>query len=364
LLAEAGAAHAWARRHDTGTAVRLTRALHDHAVDGLRDEVLGWAALLVADAGGRAHPAAHASLAARLVLGGRHVEGARHARRALASADALADRLHAIEVLADAALFEGDLDEAAALGDVLVEHGTRAGSVHHVEIGHSYRVLRLTYTGETSAARDALARCRAAVDALGVPPGPTTAGWLAFLAGEVEADADPPAALASLRAARDLAAVAGNRYLGGVARSAATALLARHGDARVTRTDGPGTPWSDVAEVLRWWLDAGDRTHLVTTLRNVLVLLERAGDDDGAATLWGAVVEADDVPVAYGTERARLDDVRAALEHRLGAARFADRVRTGRARSPEQAAHGLLTPGATPSTTTSAPGDDPYRTSR
>lgn len=333
LLAEARAAHAWARRSDLPSAVRITRALHDHAVDGLHDEVLGWAAQLVADAHGSAHPAAHASLASRLVLGGRHVEGAGHARRALATADDPVDRMHALEALADAALFEGELDDAAAIGDTLAALATRTGAPHLVGVGHSYQVLRLAYTGRTAAAREALGRCRDAVEAAASatsPPGPTTAGWLAFLAGEVEADADPDVALAALRSARDLAAAGGNRYLGGVARSAATALLARHGDPAAVR--------DDVAEVLTWWREAGDRTHLVTTLRNLLVLLARAGDDATAATLWGTVVAADGVPVAYGTERDRLEDVRTTLADRLGTERFAALVVRGASRTPEQAA--------------------------
>lgn len=106
LLAEARAAHAWARRSDLPSAVRITRALHDHAVDGLHDEVLGWAAQNVADLGPPTQP--RTSLASRLVLGGRHVEGAGHARRALATADDPVDRMHALEALADAALFEGE----------------------------------------------------------------------------------------------------------------------------------------------------------------------------------------------------------------------------------------------------------------
>ncbi|MDC7121386.1 winged helix-turn-helix domain-containing protein [Cellulomonas fimi] len=340
LLAEARAAHAWSRRHDVACAVRITRALHDHAVDGLHDEALGWAAQLVADGGGSAHPAAHVSLASRLVLGGRHVEGAGHARRALATADDPVDRMHALEALADAALFEGELDDAAALGDALAGLATRTGAPHLVGVGHSYRVLRLAYTGGTAAARDALARCRDAVDAAAAaasPPGPTTAGWLAFLEGEVEADADPDAALTALRTARDLAAAGGNRYLGGVARSAATALLARHGD--------PAAVHDDVAEVLRWWREAGDRTHLVTTLRNLLVLLARAGDDAGAATLWGTVVAAHGVPAAYGTERDRLDGLRSTLVGRLGADRFAVLVARGAARTPEQAADDVVAGG-------------------
>lgn len=164
-------------------------------------------------------------------------------------------------------------------------------------------MLRLAYTGRTAAAREALGRCRDAVEAAasatspaGTDDGP--AGSRSSRARSGGRGPGPDVALAALRSARDLAAAGGNRYLGGVARSAATALLARHGDPAAVR--------DDVAEVLTWW--RGPATARTSSRRNLLVLLARAGDDATAATLWGTVVAADGVPVAYGTERDRLED--------------------------------------------------------
>jgi hypothetical protein len=76
---------------------------------------------------------------------------------------------------------------------------------------------------------------------------------------------------------------------------------------------------SSFAEAIWHWEELADRTHQLTTLRNLAVLLERADEPDAAAELLGAV-DRTDVPT-YGEEAARLEAVRTWTHQRLGADR-------------------------------------------
>jgi hypothetical protein len=134
---------------------------------------------------------------------------------------------------------------------------------------------------------------------------------LAYTRGEVLAATDPDGAFAAYDDALALAEGVGNRLLGGVALVSSCSLRARVGD--VERS------LSSFAEAIRHWERLADRTHQLTTLRNLAVLLERADEPEAAAELLGAV-DRTDVPT-YGEEAARLETVRAWTYERLGADR-------------------------------------------
>jgi predicted ATPase/DNA-binding SARP family transcriptional activator len=313
LLPDLRVAHAWAATHDPDLAVRLTRALHRHAVDALRTDVLAWPVPGREDA-----PAVLAALAARALVQGHRGGAGRRAQHALAGAADAADRLHALEVLADLALFEGRTDDAVALGGRIAAEAQHAADPHYRVIGLTYPALVAAYRDRPLAADAALAVLRRAVHP--VLAAPSDRAWLAFTTGEVLARTDPAAAVAALADARELAESVGDRYLSGVARAATVAAVARRPD--------PAGALDELLALARDWAPAGDRTHLLTALRNAVPLLLRLDRAEEAALLLGAVT-APDLPVTYGVEADTLAGARAGLVAALGAPRLAALVDAG-----------------------------------
>ncbi|MBC7290074.1 MAG: hypothetical protein H5T83_01900, partial [Actinotalea sp.] len=309
VLAELRTAHSWARTHDPSLAAELTAHLQAFAVATQADEVLQWGARLapvLADDEDRA--VAEVAAAARLSVAGELAVATGRALTALEAARRPATRWAALEVLADAALYDGRLEECGRLGTRLRAEAGEAGDRLYVALGGTSCALALAYAEDRTAARAELAATTALLDRLG-PLSPSSSGWLAYAAAEVEAEPDPAAAAEHLHRAVTLADATGNRYLGGVARVARTSLQARHGD--------PADAAAPFADVVRWWLDQGNRTHLLTALRNLVELQVRLGRDGAAAELWGAVVPATLSP-SYGAERRRLDRAAEVLAGRLG----------------------------------------------
>jgi len=313
LLPDLRVAHAWASTHDPDLAVRLTRALHRHAVDALRTDVLAWPVPGREDA-----PAVLAALAARALVQGHRGGAGRRAQHALAGATDAADRLHALEVLADLALFEGRTDDAVALGGRIAAEAQHAADPHYRVIGLTYPALVAAYRDRPLAAEAALAVLRRAVHP--VLAAPSDRAWLAFTTGEVLARTDPAAAVAALADARELAEAVGDRYLSGVARAATVAAVARRPD--------PAGALDELLALARDWAPTGDRTHLLTALRNAVPLLLRLDRPEDAAVLLGAVT-APDLPVTYGVEADALAGARAGLTAALGARRLAELVDLG-----------------------------------
>jgi hypothetical protein len=337
VTAELREAHAWGRTHDPSLAVRLSRALHLYAASGLHDEVFGWIARLAPAVDGDAAATAvvDAAVGARLALAGEFRTSAGRAARAVALAGDEVTRLRGLESLADVALYEGRLDDAEAQARAMVVAAEGLGDVVYRAIGTASVCLALGYGGRTDQALADLApadvEIRAAAGPGGLPP--TAEGWLVYCRGELVLDRDPPAAIAALRRAVELADSAGNRYLGGVARVSLTSLEARAGQ--------PRQALQAFDDVVRHWLLRGNHTHLLTTLRNLVDLFVRVGHDDAAAELWGAVSGTRLAPT-FGAERARLDAARDTLAARLGPARCAQRVKVGAARTVSAAATAAL----------------------
>lgn len=325
-------AHAWAATHEPDLAVHLTRALHVAAVDTLRADVLAWPVPGREDA-----PAVLAALAARALLQGHRAAAGRRAEAALAAASDPADRLHASEVLADLALFEGRTDDAVALGARITGEAQHAGDPHYRVIGLTYPALVAAYRDRPITAGVALTTLRHAT------AGPHTAlsdrGWLAFTTGEVLARTDPDGALVALGEARDLADRAGNRYLSGVARAATVAAVARRLD--------PAGALEELLDLARSWAPTGDRAHLVTALRNAVPLLVRLDRPVEAARLLGTVT-APDLPDSYGVEADALATAHAALLDRLGPDRLDALEHTGRSADLARAVETLDAPESHP----------------
>jgi predicted ATPase len=345
VVAELRSAHVWARSHDRPLAAAISRSLHPYAVNTVDEEVLAWGTRLLTEADGapgapgapRAPDgpaaAAHVALAAQLTVAGELGAAAARARDALALATDDVTRLQALEVLADTAIYDGRLAECRAWGERMVELAGASGDAHYLAMAAGSLSLARAYGGDMVGATTVLAECRTWLAEVTPTPAPTDEGWLRYAEGEIAIDTDTERALRSLEQAIALADCVGNRYLGGVARVSATSLRARHGD--------PADALDAFADVIRWWLDHGDRTHLVTTLRNVLDLLVRLGADVAAAELCGAVGHDRPSP-SFGGERTRLDANRGVLTARLEPAVLRDRMATGATRDVEEAAREVL----------------------
>lgn len=334
VIAELRTAHAWALRDDPETAIRISRALHSHAVNTLDEELLGWGArLLGVDDDGPATTTGNVALAAQLTITGDLSAAAARADRALETAHDDLTRLQALEILTDTAIFDGRLSECRTHATRLAQLAARVGDAHYFAMAVGSLTLARAYRGDTDGARAELAELTAQHATLTASPSPTQLGWLSYAAGEIALDADPPAALESLDRAIELADRAGNVYLGGVARVSATSLRARHGE--------PSAALGAFAEIIGWWLERGDRPHLVTTLRNLLDVLLRLGADEPAAELWGSV-GSDRGSRSFGAERARLDHALDTLSARLGAEALTGLLAVGKARDLTGAARAAL----------------------
>lgn len=335
LTAELRSAHAWARTQDPGLAARLSVALHAYAMNTLQEEVFDWAVQLAATTGARADVTAVAdvALAARMTSSGDLAAARVRATTALEHAADARTRLHALELLADTALYDGSLADALARAEELRLLALDAADPHYLAMGASSAALALAYAGEAEAARTTVDDGVAALAALASPAAPSDEGWLAYAAGELASEHDPDAAVAHLERAIGLADAVQNAYLAGVARVSLTSVRAR--------TGRPEAQLHAFDDVTRWWLDRGDTPHLVTTLRNLLHVLVALGADADAAELWGAVGD-DRLARTYGVEGDRLADARAALTGRLSSDDLDARTAAGAGRDAADAARAAL----------------------
>lgn len=308
--AELRGAHRWAASADPALATELSRNLHVWAVSRHRVDAFRWASRLVAETG--TGPAiGFTSRAYVLVAEGNLRDAVTEGEVALHAGDAV-DRLHALEVLSDAALFRGDLEAAEAMGVELRRVAEDEGDARFVVAGASAVCLARAYAGHIDEGLRALE-----IEA-GVPvAAPTDLGWLAYSAGEALLDERPEESAVLLRRAIAHADEVDNRLLGSVARLSLVTQEARWGE--------PASASSTFVEVLEHWRRHGSLTHLVTTLRNLVVYLSRIGEPVAAARLLGAV-DANAHKPTFGAEAERLDRTREELVARLGSAEAAHRA--------------------------------------
>jgi predicted ATPase len=323
------AAWSWAR--DTGEvdlAVRLAAALTRYAYWRLRGDLLAWGSWAVAAV--PAHPrlaVAYAAAAANAWGDGRLQEARDLARRGVEvgggpTAPAAAAPL---EALGDVAMLTGDL--AAALEAyrgvaAMASPGDPAG----LAIATANQALTLAYADDDQAA---CAAAEQAVAAAVAAANPTALGMARFAEGEALADVDPARASAALEEAQRWAREVGNRFVAGTALTAMVALRGRHGPAEEAL--------ALFRDAIDHWRASRNRALLVTTLRNLVVLLARTGRDEAAAALAASLHEA--APSrSYGVEATRITTALAAVRRRLGDAAYDDAWTAGAASTLEEAA--------------------------
>lgn len=328
-LDELRAAHLWALDHDIDVALRIVVAMSSHAEEALLAEPFEWAQRAVrrAQGTGRASPwlplgYAVAAMGAR--FGGDLPRARELADRAVALSRQQGGRAHHLAwlVRSEIAFYRGELDETQRIHDELA--GT---PVHDAERVWSMwsemvRVMAPAYRGDSVQAISAGERFVARADRDGDP---LMMGWSRYALAEAIGDTDAPRALDLLDDALARARASGARFLTGVALVTAASLRGRHGQ--------PDKARRVFAETVRWWRRAGNWAQQWTTVRNVVDLLVRLGDDEQAAVLYGAVLARTAAPPPFGADAQRLADAEATLRRRLGAKAFATASARGAAMS-------------------------------
>ncbi|MFW6090561.1 MAG: BTAD domain-containing putative transcriptional regulator [Actinomycetota bacterium] len=324
-LANFREAHRWAVANpdmdpDVDLAMRLPAALFRYALWRLRDEVLRWAENTVSLPGAEAHPLwPYVCGAAGWGYGlrGQRDRALHLAEQGLAAAPpGDPGRFLLLEVQMHVTLWEGRLDDCIAL----TERTAELASDPYELLPWTVRALALAYAGRTDEALATAEQARYRADRLG---NPTMMGLARYSVAEALMERDPDAAAPVLDQVIELAGRVQNRMVLGVAGVSSAALRARHGD--------PAVALRSSAAVLDVWAQTSDWTHLWVGLRSLAELLARVGADRAAAVLLGAVLDGSTGPPVYGADAARLADLAAVLEDRLGARDLAAARARGRA---------------------------------
>jgi predicted ATPase/DNA-binding SARP family transcriptional activator len=322
------AAWSWARDADeVDLAVRLAAALTRYAYWRLRSDLLAWGTWVAAAV--PAHPrlaVAYAAAAANAWADGRLQDARDLARRGVEVAGGPAAPAAAapLEALGDVAMLTGDLAAALEAYRGVAAIATPDDPAE-LAIATANQALTLAYAGDNQAATAA----ETAVATALASANPTALAMARFAQGEALADIDPVRASAALEEAVRRAREVGNRFVAGTALTALVALRGRHGP--------PEDALSLFRDAVDHWRTSHNRALLVTTLRNLVVLLARTGRDEAAAALAATLHEA--APTrSYGVEAARITTALAAVRRRLGDAAYDGAWTTGATRTLEEAA--------------------------
>lgn len=322
LVGEARAANRWARVADPALASELCGLLHLPAYTGLWHEPADWARRLI-DAGVDG-PGARVALAGLETHRGNLL-----AAKMLLHDDAVhakgRDRVNALEVLADAELYDGNLDLVLELAARLADEGARAADAYAAAMSLVFAALAHAYDGDADAALGVLERMKPFLDA----PAPAR-GWLHYAQGEALGLQGRLAAAADdLQLAVAIGTQSGHKYLLSVARTSLATVLNRNGD-----TDGA---LAVLADSLRESRRNGNLVHAVTAMRNLVDMLVRADRHRDAVVVWAGAATADGVS-SYGIESAMVRDAVSRAGNQLGVTVFEQCRQDGE----RMGAHGAL----------------------
>jgi predicted ATPase/DNA-binding SARP family transcriptional activator len=319
----------WAR--DAGEAdvvVRLAAALTRFAYWRLRSDLLVWGTWAVEAV--PSHPrlsVMYAAAAHAAWIEGRLAEARSLAHRGIAMAGGSSNPAAAasLEASGDAAILSGDLTGALQAYRATATVANSTGDPAALAIAIANEAIVLSYAGD----RQAPATAAEAVTAALASNNPTAIAYSLFAEGEALADDDPERAAAALDEARRRAKDIANPFVAGVALNAAVALRGRRGP--------PDQALALFREAIGHWRATGNRALIVTTLRNLVVLLARVGQDEPAAVL-AATLEHTAPAKTYGAEAERIATALAAARQRLGDAAYAHAWDAGGRRTLEEAA--------------------------
>jgi predicted ATPase/DNA-binding SARP family transcriptional activator len=279
----------------TDLALRLAVALADYASYRARFELQEWAetaAALPAAAGHPLRAEALGSAAAGAWARGDFGRAEKLARRGLAAAPAGDPRLAGpVMVLGDLAAAEGRFGDAVTAYREVVAFGEAAGPYLACEARGGLAIVA-SHRGDPAEAVRLTGAAQLAADHRGAP---ALMAMSRYFAGEARMTSDPTAALALLAEARALATGVGAWFVAGIATLSEVSLRGRTGA-------DPAAALAAYREAIEHWRRVGNRTQQWVTLRNLIPLLVRAGHDELACVLDGALASAPvrlpaDVPV-------------------------------------------------------------------
>jgi predicted ATPase/class 3 adenylate cyclase len=136
----------------------------------------------------------------------------------------------------------------------------------------------------------------------------TMRAWANYYAGEVRLETHPEEA--SELFSRSLAEGTSSRLLVGAAGLSAVSLEVRHGDPRAALARFP--------ELIEHWQRSGAWNEMWVTLRILIETLDRLGESERAAVLYGAISGSASAPPIVGQDASRLSVAREHLRARLG----------------------------------------------
>ena len=214
-----------------------------------------------------------------------------------------------MEILADVALYSGELREALSITDQLDRAGVELADPHWTAIAAVDASLAMTYGGRPA---EGLAR----LHGLDIEANsPSDRAWLVYTRGEALSALGDAGAIELFLDAIALARSVGNPFVTSVAQLSLAIQYAQAGNVKMAL---------DVySECLHDHARHGNYVHAVTTLRGLVDVLVMAGDDHGAAVV-AAATSGTSLRPSYGPEIERLDAVVQDLEQRVGATRFAE----------------------------------------
>lgn len=327
-LSDMHAAWRWASEARPDLAVRLVAALLWFGYWRLRTDVLAWGEWVVREVSSHPRlPQAYTAAAHAAWCDGKLDLARDLARQAIevAGGERHVHAAAALNALGDIELLSGALEDALPVYEAYALLCERAGDAVGYALGRANTALTLAYGGDlraTDVAADAVAAAYRAGN-------PTTIAFALFAHGEALADDDPDRASAALAEARSVAADVGNPFVSGVALTASLALSGRCGD--------PTTALALFREAIEHWQRSGNRALIVTTLRNLVILLARTGRDVPAAEL-AAALEHTAHAKTYGVEAERIETALSAVRQRLGDDVYARAWAAGARRSLDAAA--------------------------
>jgi len=324
LVAETRAAHQWARRNDPGLASKMSGSLFHAAYSSLWLEPTEWSRELLALDSPEAYerfPEATLMAAAGAAHRG-DLTFARERATAVAAASEGRLRATAIELLADVALYEGDLDGAARAARQLQRIGDELGDSHAAAFGVVDAALARVYGGDAAGALDQLAQADIGEIA------PTDRAWLSYTRGDALSALGDVGAADAFHEAIELGETVGNRFVISVSRRA---LAIEH-----TRVGDLDSAFDAFHDSLRDFRRHGNFTHAVTAMRNLIGLFARVGDDRAATLLAGATAD-ERLRVSYGTEAEQAPELLDQIRRRVGSSRFATWFADGQRLDPNGA---------------------------
>ena len=290
------AAHSWLTGQDTELSLRMVAQLHWYALWRCQSEVFRWADVSTAAAAGSRSPFycdALASAAIGAVYRGDMQAADTAAHAALDAAQGLApiDARRPLEALGEVTIFRGELGPASDLYRKAYDLSIGNGDFVDAAWDAASAAAAFAYGNRLEEASRLADQALAAANVSGSPSARALVAWVS---GEIAANASPGLARHHLQRAVALAKPAGSRLVDGLSRVSLATLHARHGD--------PATALRQYERVILEWQQAGAWTPLWVTIRTLVDLLARVGACHDAAILYGAVTSASSGAPPFGSD--------------------------------------------------------------